>query len=336
MRNYNQTTYGGITFWEPIGFSHHNRFTFEAERRFHQGLALQAFFVVGKTMLVNEESNYNNATVQTVNTYLPGTVPTDVSARLKFLNYKLDSQEPLYNMHWNFVYDLPFGKGRKFAGNARGLLDALIGGWRLAGMGNWITSRWTLPTGYYPNGTPVQVYGYKYPIQNCTSGACYPGYLWWNGYIQPTQINRVDASGKCTGICGVPSDYEPAGGYLIPWGSTAAPANMPAGANLSSFWDTNTVWIPLSNGTVQRTTYNNNTHPWNNQYFPGPIQWFQDASLQKWFSLHEKARLRFNLDFFNALNNPNNPTGVGGNGVLATQNSGSAARVAQLGLRLEW
>jgi hypothetical protein len=77
-------------------------------------------------------------------------------------------------------------------------------------------------------------------------------------------------------------------------------------------------------------------HPWNNQYFPGPIQWFQDASLQKWFSIGERTRLRFSLDFFNVLNNPNNPTGVGGNGVLDTNTSGSAARVAQMGLRLEW
>jgi hypothetical protein len=332
----NQTPYGGITFWEPIGFSHHNRFTFEIERRFHQGLALQAFYVVGKTMLVNEESNYNNATVQTVNTYLPGTVPMDVAARLKFLNYKLDSAEPLHTMHWNFVLDLPFGKGKKIAGNAHGLVDTLIGGWRLAGIGSWYSTRWTLPTSYYPNGTPVQTYGYKHPIQDCTSGICKPGYLWWNGYINPTQINRVDASGRCTGICGVPADYKPAGGYLIPWGSTAVPANTPAGTNLSTYWDTNTVWIPLNNGTVQRTTFNNNMHPWNNQYFSGPIQWFQDASLQKWFSFHEKARLRFSLDFFNVLNNPNNPTGVGGNGVLGTNTSGSAARIAQMGLRLEW
>jgi hypothetical protein len=68
----------------------------------------------------------------------------------------------------------------------------------------------------------------------------------------------------------------------------------------------------------------------------GPIQWFQDASLRKWFAIRERTRLRFSLDCFNVLNNPNNPTGPGSNGLLDTNTSGSAARVAQLELRLEW
>jgi hypothetical protein len=42
------------------------------------------------------------------------------------------------------------------------------------------------------------------------------------------------------------------------------------------------------------------------------------------------------MDFFNVFNNPNNPTGVSGNGVLSTRNSGSPARVMQLALRLNW
>jgi len=335
-RVYNQTPYGSINFYEPIGFSHSQRFTFEIQRRFHQGLALQAFYVLGKTMLVNQETNYNYVNVQTVNAYLPGTVPTSAAARLKLLDYTLDNQEPLQSMNWNFVFDLPFGKGKKFAGNAHGVVDKIIGGWQLSGLGSWRSSWWSLPTGYYPNGTPVQTYGYKYPIQDCQSGVCYPGYLWWNGYINPTLINRVNAAGQCTGICGVPASYKSSGDYLIPWGSTAAPANMPAGTNLSSYWDTNTVWIPLKNGTVVRTTYSNNMPPWANQYMRGPIQWFQDASLRKWFAIRERTRLRFSLDFFNVLNNPNNPTGPGSNGLLDTNTSGSAARVAQLELRLEW
>ena len=46
--------------------------------------------------------------------------------------------------------------------------------------------------------------------------------------------------------------------------------------------------------------------------------------------------VRFNMDFFNVFNNPNNPTGVAGTGFLSTRNSGSAARIMQLALRLTW
>ena len=68
----------------------------------------------------------------------------------------------------------------------------------------------------------------------------------------------------------------------------------------------------------------------------GPNQWFQDASLFKSVSFREKLTLRFNVDFFNVFNNPNNPTSVAVTGILSTRNSGSAARVTQLGARLSW
>ena len=57
---------------------------------------------------------------------------------------------------------------------------------------------------------------------------------------------------------------------------------------MSSFWDTNTVWIPLSNGTVQQTTYNNNLNPWRNQYVPLPFLRSMDASAIK-FLTHDQA-----------------------------------------------
>jgi hypothetical protein len=123
---------------------------------------------------------------------------------------------------------------------------------------------------------------------------------------------------------------------MIPWGSTTLPPNAPANTVLSSVWDTNTVWLPLNNGTVQRTTFNDNLHPWRNQFRMGVNQWFLDASVFKFASITEQVTLRFNADFFNVLNNPNNPTGIAQDGLLSTRNSGSAARTMQLTIRLIW
>ena len=156
----------------------------------------------------------------------------------------------------------------------------------------------------------------------------------WSIRIPPNQINSVDANGKPNGVMGVPANYKPAGGYLVPWGSTALPANAPANTNISSFWDTNNVWIPLSNGQVQRQAFNDNLHPWRNQYMEGPWQWFQDVSAFKFWNIGESVKLRFNLDLFNVFNHPNNPTAIADNGILSTRTSGSPARVTQLGLRL--
>jgi hypothetical protein len=105
---------------------------------------------------------------------------------------------------------------------------------------------------------------------------------------------------------------------------------------VSQFWDTNNVWVPLNNGTVQRVTFNDNLHPWMNQYMPGVRQWFQDASLFKFTKINDRVTFRLNVDFFNVFNNPNNPNAFSGDGILSTRNSGSGARTTQIGLRLMW
>ena len=135
---------------------------------------------------------------------------------------------------------------------------------------------------------------------------------------------------------GVPASYKPAAQYLIPWGTTTLPPNAPANTNVSSYWDTNNVWIPLNNGTVQRTTFQDNLPPWRNQYAPSVLQWGLDASLFKTVSIGERYKIRFNADFFNVLNHPGNPSGVGSDGLLSVRSSGQSARELQLTLRFTW
>ena len=83
----------------------------------------------------------------------------------------------------------------------------------------------------------VEIYGDKYPIEDCRSGACFPGYLWWNGYIPANQINSVDRNGKPNGVMGVPANYKPAAAPLIPLGShalrrTCPPARICSGSGI--------------------------------------------------------------------------------------------------------
>jgi hypothetical protein len=274
--------------------------------------------------------------MQSINTYLPGSVPTDFDTRNRFLNYKRDSNTPKHQIRWNFIAEVPVGRGKKLLGNSKGIAEKIVGGWQIAAIGNTMQGWWSLPTSYYPTGNSIEYYGFKYKIQDCTSGSCFPGYLYFNGYIPANRINSVDANGRPNGIEGVPSNYKPSTAPLIPQGQTALPPNAPAGTNVSSFWDTNNVWIPLSNGTVQRVVYNNNLNPWRNQYVPLPWQWFQDASAFKFIAITEKVVLRFNVDFFNVFNHPNNPTSIADTGILSTRNSGSSARTTQLGIRLLW
>ena len=333
-RYFDQNVYGTLQEYRKDGWANFNGVSLELERRFNKGFAYQASYTMGNQLEAG--GRQWRVTVPEVNSFLPGAVPADFDARNRFLNYRRSDEVPKHRVRWNWLADLPIGKGKLLGRNAGSGLDKFIGGWQIAGLGSLRSNYFTLPTGNYPTGTPIEFYGYKYPIQDCRSGACFPGYLWWNGYIPANRINSVDANGKPNGVMGVPANYKPAIAPLIPWGSTALPANAPASTAISSFWDTNNVWIPLNDGTVQRVAYNDGLHPWRNQYMPSVRQWSLDASLFKTITFHERFNVRFNADFFNVLNHPGNPNSIGGDGVLSVRNSGQAARELQLSLRVSW
>jgi hypothetical protein len=210
-----------------------------------------------------------------------------------------------------------------------------VGGWQAAGMGTLYSTYITLPTGMFPTDTKLESYGYKYPIQDCTSGTCYPGYLWYNGYIPAYRINSTDPkTGKPNGYMGVPADYKPAFQPLWPY-----PADYLSRSSstdpMYGFYGTNTLWIPLNNGTVQRTTWSG-LDPLRQQFLPSTLQWGMDASLFKAVPITESVNVRFNVDFFNVFNHPGNPSSVANTGFLSTRNSGQGARQVQLTLRFTW
>jgi hypothetical protein len=332
MRSYDQQVLGTVQEYMNSGWSNAQSLDFELERRYNKGYAYQLSYVVTNALMTSL-----GGTVQAANQYMPGAVSTDLDQRNAFLNYQRDTGIPKHRVKWNWLVDLPVGKGKLLGKNAGGALNKFIGGWQLAGIGSVWSSYFSLPTGNWNlTGEPIHLYGYQYPIQDCRGGSCIPGYLWWNGYIPANQINSHDASGKPNGYEGVPANYKPAVTPLIPWGSTTLPANAPANLNISQYWDTNNVWIPLKNGTTQVVGFNPGLHPWRNQYLPSVRQWSLDASLIKNVPIHEALSLRFAADFFNVFNHPDNPNSVGGDGFLNCRLSGQNPRVLQLGLRLNW
>src|SRR5215210_5393684 len=156
----------------------------------------------------------------------------------------------------------------------------------------------TLPATMFPTGNKIETYGYKYPIEDCTSGTCYPGYLWYNGYIPAYRINSVDPrTGKPNGYMGIPADYKPGVQPLLPYPEdylTRTGTTDP----LFNFYGTNTVFVPLKNGTTQRTTLSG-LLPLRQQYLPSVRQWNLDASLFKSIPINERFNARLNVDFFN-------------------------------------
>jgi len=350
LRPLDQSVYGEIGEYMKTGHSNYNGVQFELERRYSRGVRYQVSYVIGNAFR-DGVGGYSpgggggwESIIPCANQFLPGLAPADVDERNRLLNYQRDFSLPKHRVRWNWTADLPFGKGKWLAGNLDGfwggLADKVIGGWQFSGMGH-ITSSWfrvTDSNDYWPTGNPIEFYGNKYPILDCTGGEdnCIPGYLWWNGYIPSNKINTPD------GYRGIPANYKPAVAPLIPWGAPA-PADMPAGKDLTDLWDTSTVFIPLNNGDVAETTYAPGIHPFLNRCLPGPFTWNLDVALAKQFQIGEGKQLRVTVDAFNLFNHPTvgpdpaiNFANYMDNGILYMNGQTNTPRQLQLGLRLVW
>ncbi|MDP2996145.1 MAG: TonB-dependent receptor [Bryobacterales bacterium] len=65
------------------------------------------------------------------------------------------SAQPNDIFHWNFVYELPVGKGRRLGSGMHAAADAIVGGWMLSGLGTWqsgVPLTITANTGQSPTG----------------------------------------------------------------------------------------------------------------------------------------------------------------------------------------
>ncbi|HVL69240.1 MAG TPA: carboxypeptidase-like regulatory domain-containing protein [Vicinamibacterales bacterium] len=69
------------------------------------------------------------------------------------LNYGISDFDIRHQVNTNWIYDLPFGRGRALGGNAGGFLNQIIGDWSVAGLMRWTS-------------------GFPFSVLNCRS--CWP------------------------------------------------------------------------------------------------------------------------------------------------------------------
>lgn len=351
-RPFDNQTYGSVERVAKTGWSNTNQFEFEFERRYAKGWGFQMFYTLNNTLSV-AGNGWREDYIAPVTSYDTGAVPTDTYERNRFTNYMIDTEVTKHRVRWNWIVDLPFGKGKKFGDTSNRFLNAFIGGWQLSGIGTLRSTFWGGNTGGWGSASNIEVYGKKHEVWNCTSTdskatstdqeRCYPGYLWFNGYISPDLINRYNTNGIRTGVFGLPENYKPAQKPII-----EAPANYRGeqpktkayewctpGRYIWEFYNSNSVCMPLADGTSAITTYSPGPHERNKLIFLGPFNWTQDISMSKTFNIREGMNLRFNADIFNLFNKPglNAP---GSSGIASKQSSFNTPRQMQFSLRLSF
>ncbi len=148
------TQFGAIQHYSNYGHNSHHSGTFRVEKRYSQGVTLNAFYQFGKTL--NDADDDGGAS---------GVTYYNRSLQKARANY--DIQHRFVSV---FVLEFPFGKGRRWM-NSGGLKDWVLGGWD----GAW--------TQTYQSGPPVTV-SFAGSPNNYLQGAARPHQILPNDQAQ--------------------------------------------------------------------------------------------------------------------------------------------------------
>ena len=135
---YSSVQVDSVTMADPFGSYTYHAMQVQAQKRLSQGFTLLANYTWSKT-LTNADSEYPTQSAWNGN----GT-----SGALNTYNLKVEkglSQFDIpHRLVLSYTYQLPFGKGKRFA-NRGGVVNAVVGGWQFAGVQS------------YQSGTPLSV-----------------------------------------------------------------------------------------------------------------------------------------------------------------------------------
>jgi hypothetical protein len=233
--------------------SHYNALQVKMEKRFAQGLQFLAHYTFSHA--------YNFADGDTGGGYY--------SVDPKF-SYGPDDFSRNHAFVISTVYELPFGRGKKFMSGVSRVTDFLVGGWQVSNTTNW--------SGGLPFTVSIGECG-----QISDAGPCRPdrlpgqsfdvgkrtvnGRIFWFTPVSPlSQSPDVLSNTDLTGLdtCTLPRP-------------TSGPFALPACGHI---------------GNVGRNA------------FRGPRAFFSDLSLAKNFNFTEKVKAQFRFDAYNVFNHP--------------------------------
>jgi Carboxypeptidase regulatory-like domain/TonB dependent receptor len=214
---------------------------------------------------------------------------------------------------FNTVYELPFGKGKKYMGDSSRALDYAVGGWQLSNTTNWSSGLpWTAQIGECGNVTDT--------------GPCRP--------------NKVPGSFG-TGVSGNIDTLNHNLTFFTPLAPLFLdPNSVPVGTDMCTLARPRSGPFALPAcgeiGNFGRNTYH------------GPSGFYSDLSIVKRFKIHERFSAQFRTDFFNLFNHPvyafsqNNggntcvDCGGGNNGKITNIEDGSTMRQIQFAIRFDF
>jgi PEGA domain. len=304
------------------GYSNTHQLQAEFEKRYSSGVQFQIFYTFSRALTTSDADGFTsgNGAINAIGTgvaQVPAANQVLGAPQMSYddllrLVYYNSGYVPPHRVRWNGVYDLPFGKGRRFGGSSSGFVNAVIGGWQLSTIGDWRSGNWM--------GVAANRYLFGDPTLDADERLLLnfggrPQRLWFRGDFDVTAATGVDQAKLQA---------------LIPVDRSQRVLRQ-VGPNLD-----NRLPVQLADGTTRLTTIEDAVN-WNaRNFFRGPGSWNTDISISKFFRINEGMNLQFSADFFNAFNhpvdvNPNTTTGL-----QDLSQQANPPRVIQLRARFTW
>ena len=120
--------------WSSIGKSNYNALQATLRKQFSSGVQFDFNYTYSRSIDITSSAT-RLSWASCCNVGAPGTRLAnafDPNGRRGVSDFDTTHQ---INLNW--IAELPFGKGKHFAGNADGVSNALIGGWQLSGLARW-------------------------------------------------------------------------------------------------------------------------------------------------------------------------------------------------------
>jgi hypothetical protein len=306
------------------GYSNSHLAQIELERRFANGLSFQWFYVYTRSLTTTDAGGFDNGNRNINSGSGGGRVPENhqilgepnltYEQRLRLVYFN-STNVPPHRIRYNGTYELPLGRGKKFAGDAAGPLNSIIGGWHVAFIGDWRSGFWgSVDPARYVLGDPTLDADQR--LEMTIFGRRQR--LWFRGDFDPGLATDV-TGGNLTAL--VPMDR---GQRLV----------RQLGPNFD-----NRLPQTLANGTTRNSPIEELYNPSPRAFYLGPGAWNVDLALYKNFNIAERIEMRFSAEFFNAFNHPNDvgPGQPGFSTVTGLQDLGrqwNDPRIIQFSLRM--
>ena len=312
---------GVVNFTTNGGRFNYNSLQVEFRRRYVQGLSLQANYTFQK--ILSDVTGVDEFNQTRVEPYLNNNDKTR--------DYARPSYDRAHTFNFNGLYELPFGKGKRWLSDG-GWSDRIIGGFQLSLIVN------------ISSGVPVSILDARGTLNRAGRSGLQPAtssltageiqdlfgtYRTPNGvFIINPAVLFATASRTVGGVTETLSGFD-------------LTQPLPSGFVISSIRGASAVGTAPFPGQVFFPNVSGSTGNLQRNFINGPIYVNWDAGLMKNIRITENTRIQLRGEVFNVLNRANFFTGnldVGSTnfGRIAATGNAYAARLMQLGVRFEF